>query len=154
MEYFLLNKIKFVLAFLMTFLSFQTAISQFIGPPNTDANTICASPDVTFEFTSSYEAGIYSNTNIFSLILSDEEGSFLGIKTKKKTIQFAYEDDDKWLVDIPYDMKNFICLQKYVNYDECTEIIRSIFYGTPPEKIEGLTKINIMSETLNEIIKK
>ncbi len=86
--------------------------------------------------------------------LSDEEGSFFGIKTEKKTIQFAYVDEDKWLIDIPYDMKNFICLQKYSTYEECTKIINSIFNGKQPEEIKGLIKINIMSESLDDNINK
>lgn len=84
--------------------------------------------------------------------LSDGDGSFFGIKTETKTTQFAWVADDKWLVDIPYDMEKRICLQKYADYDECVEIIKSVFSGIAPDKLIGLVKLNMMSETLDEIL--
>ena len=84
--------------------------------------------------------------------LSDIKGSFFGIKNVPKTIQFAWEEEDKWLVDVLYDMKNFICLQKYASFDECVEIIKSLFDGQASDKIEGFVKVNIMESDLDETL--
>lgn len=86
--------------------------------------------------------------------LSDEEGSFFGIKAPKESIQFAWEKDAMWLVDVPTDMANMLCLQKYATYEECIEIIESIFSGISPKDIGGLVQLNIMTEDLNEILKR
>ncbi|AIY14023.1 hypothetical protein [Cellulophaga baltica] len=75
--------------------------------------------------------------------LSEQEGSFIGIKTETEPIQFAYETQDKWLVDVPYDIKNRLTLQKYASYDECVEIIKQVYSGFSPTKIEGLKKVSI-----------
>jgi len=34
--------------------------------------------------------------------LSDEDGSFFGVTDNNTILQFAWEGDDKWLVDIYY----------------------------------------------------
>lgn len=86
--------------------------------------------------------------------LSDLEGSFFGINTTKEPLQFAWENDDKWLVDIPADIEKMLCLQKYASYEECIEIIKSIFSGTNPKDIDGLVQLNMMTENLDEILKR
>ncbi|WP_165750509.1 hypothetical protein [Cellulophaga sp. Z1A5H] len=75
--------------------------------------------------------------------ISEEEGSFFGVKTEKEPIQFAYETRDKWLVDIPYDIKNRLTLQKYATYNECVEIIKQVYSGFSLTRIEGLKKVSI-----------
>ncbi len=85
--------------------------------------------------------------------LSDEKGSFFGIKTKKGVIQFAWEDEDNWLVDLP-NPPSFLNPQRYASYDECVEIIKSIFKGILPENVDGLVKVKIMEETLDTVLEK
>ncbi|MCF6348446.1 MAG: hypothetical protein L3J20_09130 [Flavobacteriaceae bacterium] len=85
--------------------------------------------------------------------LSDEKGSFFGVKTKNGIIQFAWENENKWLVDLP-NPPSFLNLQRYASYDECVEIIKSIFKDVLPENIEDLVKVKIMEETLDTVLEK
>jgi len=84
--------------------------------------------------------------------LSDEKGSFFGIKTKnQQIIQFSWEDDDIWLVDIPLKSTfeiNQVSLQKYANYDECINIIKNTYNN---KSINNLFKVLVMDETLDEV---
>ena len=83
--------------------------------------------------------------------LSDEKGSFFGIKTKnQQIIQFSWEDDI-WLVDIPLKSTfeiNQVSLQKYANYDECINIIKNTYNN---RSINNLFKVLVMDETLDEV---
>ena len=83
--------------------------------------------------------------------LSDNKDSFFGIKKGEDSIQFTWEDEDKWLIDVPYDMKNFICLQKFSDYNECYEIIKSIYEGAIIKEIKNLIKVNIMTNNIDSI---
>lgn len=86
--------------------------------------------------------------------LTDFDGTFFGvINDEEKVVQFAWQDDNKWLVDIPYDIANYMSLQKYATYEKCVNIIKAVYSGTPPEKINGLTKVNIKENTLDEVQK-
>lgn len=84
--------------------------------------------------------------------LSDEMGTFFGIQTDNGLIQFAWEDEDKWLVEVPNDSKNRKFLQRFATYDECVEIIKSIFEGVLPVNIKGLVHVKIMEETLSTVL--
>ena len=86
--------------------------------------------------------------------LSDIDGSFFGlISENKQVIQFSWEKDDIWSVDIPLkstfesdDIRT--SLQKYANYDECINIIENTYYN---RSINNLYKVLIMKETLDEV---
>jgi len=86
--------------------------------------------------------------------LSDEKGSFFGIETKnQQIIQFSWEDDDTWLVDIPLKStfqsdSTVTSLQKYANYDECINIIENTYNE---KSINNLYKVLTMNETLDEV---
>lgn len=72
--------------------------------------------------------------------LTEDDGSFLGLENDDgKILQFAWEGDDKWLVDIPYS-ESMTTLQKFASYDECVQIIKDVFRGQRFEDIEGLVK--------------
>jgi hypothetical protein len=60
--------------------------------------------------------------------LSEEDGSFLGLENEQgKIIQFMWNDNNNWLVDIPKIEKEG-SLQKHADYDECVALIKK-FYG-------------------------
>lgn len=77
-------------------------------------------------------------------ILSRDHGSFYGIKSSPVIIQFAWEEADNWLVDIPFDMSKGIALQKHATTAACVEIIIQIFSGIKPTQVEGLKEVKIM----------
>lgn len=84
--------------------------------------------------------------------LSDEDGSFFGVSNNNDiVIQFAWVDDNKWLVDIPIEVGKY-SLQKYANYDECVDLIKSFYQGKSITKIAGLHKVPIMEATLDEVL--
>jgi len=61
----------------MAFFSFQTAFSQVIDRPIRDSEFICANNNSPiFEFTSGYTANEFTDTNIFSLELSNPDGTY------------------------------------------------------------------------------
>ena len=67
-----------------------------------------------------------------------EEGSFFGIITPdNRIIQFAYVDNNKWILDIPSKDNPQDFYQREVNYDACVEIIKSVFSGTSIDEIKG-----------------
>jgi len=84
--------------------------------------------------------------------LSDEKGSFFGIENdNQQIIQFSWEDDDIWLVDIPLKSTfeiNQVSLQKYAHYDECINIIKDTYNN---KSINNLFKVLVMDETLDEV---
>jgi len=70
--------------------------------------------------------------------LSEEEGSFLGIITPdNRIIQFAYVDNNKWILDIPSKDNPQDFYQREVTYDACVQIIKSVFSGTSIDEIKG-----------------
>ncbi len=76
--------------------------------------------------------------------LSDNEKSFFGIINKKgEVIQFTWEDEDTWLIDIPYDVENKKSLQKHGNYEECVRIIKLIFQGISVRDLKGFKLENM-----------
>lgn len=77
--------------------------------------------------------------------LSKLKDSFIVLKTNKdEVIQFAWENNDKeWLVDVPIDMKEGKCLQRYASDEDCLKIITTIYKGTSPSQIERMNKVNI-----------
>jgi len=61
----------------MAFFSFQTAISQLIFTPTRGGSPICENNGSNeFTVTSGYLANSFSNNNIFSLLLSNPDGTF------------------------------------------------------------------------------
>ena len=70
--------------------------------------------------------------------LSDADGSFLGINTyDNRIIQFLYQNDDEWLLDIPSkDNPQEEFFQRLVTYDKCVEIITSLFNGITVDTIQ------------------
>ena len=59
--------------------------------------------------------------------LSEEDGSFLGLENEQETvIQFMWESDSEWLVDIP-DIEKEGSWQKHADYDECILLIEKFF---------------------------
>ncbi len=86
--------------------------------------------------------------------LTDYDGSFYGlIDDDQKTIQFAWVDQDKWLVDIPMP-PDFVNPQQYADYDECIEIIDKIYSLNKVEVSNKMKIVNTMTETLDDIEKK
>ena len=84
--------------------------------------------------------------------LSDEKGSFFGIRINKKlAIQFAWAGVDKWLIDIPIE-PGMHSLQKYATYDECLELINNTYKNKSIPKIKGLHKVPIREATIEEVI--
>ena len=83
--------------------------------------------------------------------LSDEDGSFFGVTDNNTILQFAWEGDDKWLVDIPVEPGIF-SLEKYASYDECVDLIKSFYQGKNPAGIAGLHQVPIMETTLDEVL--
>jgi hypothetical protein len=85
----------------------------------------------------SVEAVVGDVLTVFDNLPADRS-SFLGLEDDSgKILQFAWEDENKWLVDIP-DMKTRTARQKFATDSECLEIIREAFAGQPFEKISGL----------------
>lgn len=86
--------------------------------------------------------------------LSDEEGSFFGLVSEnEQVVQFGWEKEDIWHVDIPLkstfesdDIRT--SLQKFSNYDECINIIKNVY---EEKNIHNLYKVLIMKETLENI---
>jgi hypothetical protein len=69
--------------------------------------------------------------------LPADKSSFLGLEnTGGKILQFAWEDNDKWLIDIP-DMDTMTTQQKFATGIECVQIIREIFGGKSFAEIGG-----------------
>ena len=64
-----------------------------------------------------------------------QEGSFFGIVTPNgRTIQFLYQSNDDWLLDIPSkDKPQEEFYQRLATYNECLEIIKSVFNGVTIE---------------------
>lgn len=86
--------------------------------------------------------------------LSDEDGSFFGIEdSNNKILQFSWEDDNKWLIDIPVEPGKY-SLQKYANYEECIDLIKNFYQGEKPTEIAGLHQVYIMEFTLDEVLSK
>lgn len=86
--------------------------------------------------------------------LSDEDGSFFGLVSEnRQVIQFSWEKEDIWNVDIPLKSTfqsddTRTSLQKYANYDECINIIKNVY---EEKNIYNLYKVLIMKETLENI---
>ncbi len=84
--------------------------------------------------------------------LSDTDGSFFGVMDNNdKILQFAWEGDDKWLVDIPIEPGKY-SLQKYVSYDEGVDLIKGYYQGKNLTEIAGLHRVPIMEATLDEVL--
>lgn len=107
--------------------------------------------DVEYDFKMDEELSLEETLKEF-YNLSDKDGSFLGIRMEnKQIIQFSYESNNMWLVDIPlrssFDIEQ-VSLQKYADYDECVSIISNTFYH---KDIRGLYKVFVMKEILSEV---
>lgn len=73
--------------------------------------------------------------------LSEEDGSFFGvIDEQDNCIQFVWEAQDKWLVDIPKP-PSFLNLQKFADYDECVDIIKKYFTQKKLKNLMGCKKL-------------
>lgn len=72
--------------------------------------------------------------------LTDEIGSFIGfVDSNENVIQFAWEREDIWLVDIPKVEYSF-AFQKEASYEEIVEIIRIVFKENKIVEFPGMTK--------------
>jgi len=61
--------------------------------------------------------------------LPEEDGSFLGLENEQgQVIQFMWEGDNNWLVDIPV-MEKEGSFQKHADYDGCVDFIEQFFNG-------------------------
>ena len=86
--------------------------------------------------------------------LTDEENNFFGIEDNAgKCIQFMWESQDKWLVDIPQAPSN-ISFQKYSDYEECVVMIKETYRKNSITIFDGLYKIDTMKETLDGKVEK
>ncbi len=82
--------------------------------------------------------------------LTDDKDNFYGIiDSEERCIQFAWESQDKWLVDIP-NPPDFMNYQKYADYDECVDMIKRVYELGKVIQFEGMIKVDIMKETLDE----
>jgi hypothetical protein len=75
-----------------------------------------------------------------------EEGSFLGIVTPDdRTIQFLYQSNDNWLLDIPSkDDPQEKFYQRLVSYDECIQIIKLLFNNANLKEIQKILNSYIL----------
>ena len=84
-----------------------------------------------------YECDLDEAINAF-YELSDVKGSFLGLVNESgKVVQFAWLDDDKWVIDIPLPERGG-SLSKLGDYEMCQQIIIDYFNGISPESLDGL----------------
>lgn len=85
------------------------------------------------------------------LNLVDSEESFLGlIDDTENIIQFVNEED-KWLLDIP-NPPSFINKQAYLKDTQCLNLIIEILEKNKIEVNTTLYNVNIMEETLSEVL--
>lgn len=98
------------------------------------------------------EVNLEQAINIF-LELVDEPDSFLGfIDAHNTCIQFVNEES-RWLLDIPVP-PNFENLQAYLSDKECIAVIEDIFTRNQANTNVKLYKVNIMNETLDDVLAK
>ena len=83
------------------------------------------------------EAKVGDVLTVFDNLPADRS-SFLGLEDNSgRILQFAWEDNNKWLVDIP-DMQTKTARQKFATDSDCREIIRGIFAGRTFDEVAGL----------------
>ncbi len=88
------------------------------------------------------EADLETVLNAFRNLPADRS-SFLGLENNAgKILQFAWEDQNKWLVDIP-DMQTMTAKQRFATDNDCIEIITGIFSGRTFEEIARLNENSI-----------
>ncbi|MET4083230.1 hypothetical protein ABIB40_003199 [Pedobacter sp. UYP30] len=86
--------------------------------------------------------------------LTDEENNFFGIVDgNNRCIQFAWENQDKWLVDIPNPPSD-LNYQTYADYDGCIAMIKDVYQLNKVVRFEGMVEVDAMKETLNEVLRK
>lgn len=84
--------------------------------------------------------------------LNDSTENFFGITDdSEKTMQFLLEDEDRWLVEIP-NLPSLINDQKFATFYECIEIITKIFEENKVSVLPGMIKVDIMNESLQDLI--
>lgn len=84
--------------------------------------------------------------------LTNDRDNFIGFTdNKNKSIQFAQEEEGKWLVDIP-NPPSFINFQQYADFNECIGIIKTIFQMEKVIEFPKMVKVNIMEETLDDVL--
>lgn len=104
MGYFSFYKVRIALAFLIAFVSVQAGYSQ-INSPSSGGVRICASLGSSeFTITSSFSSGIYTSNNIFSLELSDVDGSY----TNSQILGTTGTDIGTSNIQFVVDFENFI----------------------------------------------
>lgn len=96
-------------------------------------------------------ANITQALEIFSTLSSETENYFGMIDDADKTIQFVLEANNRWLVDIP-NPPEFINDQQFATDEECIEILIKLFERNKIVSFYGMKKVNILEETLEEII--
>ena len=84
--------------------------------------------------------------------LTDEDDNFLGIAKNNQTLQFMFVEQDKWLAEVPYP--NHINYQMYADYDECVKLIKDCFTVGEIIISPKMKKVDIMNETLDDVLKR
>lgn len=72
------------------------------------------------------ELNLEETLEIFENLQSEEDNFFGLVDDYQKCIQFVYEDDNTWLIDVP-NPPTFENLQAYGTYDECVSLIKKIY---------------------------
>ncbi len=114
-----------------------------------------------FYYDNNFDEGIKSNAaeetkqdialNFFKE-LSKDSHSFIGFEDSiNKCIQFAWQEKDIWLVDIP-NPPDFINFQQYANEAECIAIIKTVYKTQKITKLPKMVKVKIMEETLEDVL--
>ena len=83
-----------------------------------------------------------------------EQDSFLGIIDENNTTLQFIALEDKWLVEIP-NPPSLINYQMYVNYgEECIDLIKECFAFGKVKVFPDMVKVDIMNESLDDVLYK
>ena len=82
------------------------------------------------------------------------QDSFLGIIDENDTTLQFMALEDRWLVEIP-NPPSLINYQMYLDYgEECIDLIKDCFALGKIEVLPGMVKVDIMNETLDDVLYK
>ncbi|MFD2287260.1 hypothetical protein GJU39_13655 [Pedobacter petrophilus] len=102
-------------------------------------------PEYDYEL-EDYEANLEEAIEAF-YDLPDVEGAFFGIfDHNNRFVQFAWNAQDEWLIDIPSDSFETTgkAFQLYGSYDKCIKIINTLFDDTTVSQLQ----VQIENKTL------
>lgn len=99
----------------------------------------------------SQKTNVIQGLEIFTSLNDSTENFFGIIDDTEKTMQFLLEDQDKWLVEIP-NLPSLVNDQKFATFYECIEIITKIFEENKVSILPGMIKVDIMNESLQDLI--